>query len=378
MRSVSRLAITLLVVAGCLPQNNNQGQGGQSGGAGGQSSASGGSGGKGGSGGSRVATGSGGTVSSGGSSVPSGGSGGSGEVSGGSGGAGGGAGNGGSSAGTTGTAGGGSGGSSQADAAAGSGGRGGSGGASGTGTGTGTGGLGSGGKTGGGGAPGTGGSTAPTSCTFPSNWTMGSATYTTYTLPNSVTACGYNGDKGANSVKNIVTANAFAAIPGTSSSDFNTSNRCGACIKINNTVVTIVDECPYDGSNNPPCKANPTGHMDLSGAAASAGGVKGDPNVKGQAQWKYVACPVTGNVMARLKTGNSNEIFIENEILPIASVTCAGQTASRTSYGAWHFNSNIPGADCEATDVSGRTIGFKAGSTQGQDVDTGVQFPKCL
>jgi len=376
MRSVSRLAITLLVVAGCLPQNNNQGQGGQSGGAGGQSSASGGSGGKGGSGGSRVATGSGGTVSSGGSSVPSGGSGGSGEVSGGSGGAGGGAGNGGSSAGTTGTAGGGSGGSSQADAAAGSGGRGGSGGASGTGTGTG--GLGSGGKTGGGGAPGTGGSTAPTSCTFPSNWTMGSATYTTYTLPNSVTACGYNGDKGANSVKNIVTANAFAAIPGTSSSDFNTSNRCGACIKINNTVVTIVDECPYDGSNNPPCKANPTGHMDLSGAAASAGGVKGDPNVKGQAQWKYVACPVTGNVMARLKTGNSNEIFIENEILPIASVTCAGQTASRTSYGAWHFNSNIPGADCEATDVSGRTIGFKAGSTQGQDVDTGVQFPKCL
>ena len=376
MRSVSRLAITLLVVAGCLPQNNNQGQGGQSGGAGGQSSASGGSGGKGGSGGSRVATGSGGTVSSGGSSVPSGGSGGSGEVSGGSGGAGGGAGNGGSSAGTSGIAAGGSGGSSQADAAAGSGGRGGSGGASGTGTGTG--GLGSGGKTGGGGAPGTGGSTAPTSCTFPSNWTMGSATYTTYTLPNSVTACGYNGDKGANSVKNIVTANAFAAIPGTSSSDFNTSNRCGACIKINNTVVTIVDECPYDGSNNPPCKANPTGHMDLSGAAASAGGVKGDPNVKGQAQWKYVACPVTGNVMARLKTGNSNEIFIENEILPIASVTCAGQTASRTSYGAWHFNSNIPGADCEATDVSGRTIGFKAGSTQGQDVDTGVQFPKCL
>jgi hypothetical protein len=118
--------------------------------------------------------------------------------------------------------------------------------------------------------------------------------------------------------------------------------------------------------------------MDLSGAAASAGGVKGDPNVKGQAQWKYVPCPVTGNVIVRLKTGNSNEIFIENEILPIASVTCAGQTASRTSYGAWHFSSNIPGADCEATDVSGRTIGFKAGSTQGQDVDTGVQFPKCL
>jgi hypothetical protein len=262
-----------------------------------------------------------------------------------------------------------------ADAGAGSGGRGDASASGGT---TGNGGTGVGGKTGTGGATGTGGSTAPTSCTFPSSWTMGSATYTTYALPNDITACGYNGNKGANTVKNIVTPGNFAAIPGKSSSDFDTSNRCGACIKINNAIVTIVDECPYDGNNNIPCKNNPGGHMDLSGAAASAGGVKGDPNVKGQAQWKYVPCPVTGNVIVRLKTGNSNEIFIENEILPIASVTCAGQTASRTSYGAWHFSSNIPGADCEATDVSGRTIGFKAGSTQGQDVDTGVQFPKCL
>lgn len=366
MRSAFCLTVTLLVMAGCLPQNNNQGQGGQSGGAGGRSSASGGSG-----GGGSSSTGSGGAVSSGGASVASGGSG-----SGGSAGAGGGsAGSGGSTAGSTGAASGGAGGGSQADAATGSGGRSD---ASASGGGTGNGGTGSGGTKGTGGATGTGGSTAPTSCTFPSSWTMGSATYTTYTLPNPITACGYNGDKNANTVKNIVTSGNFAAIPGTSSSDFNTNNRCGACIKIGNAIVTIVDECPYDGNNNPPCKANPTGHMDLSGAAASSGGVRGDPNVRGQSQWQYVPCPVTGNVIARLKTGNSNEIFIENEILPIASVTCAGQKASRTSYGAWHFDSNIPGADCEATDISGRTIGFKAGSTQGQDVDTGVQFPKCL
>lgn len=369
MRSAFRL-IVILVMAGCLPQNNSQGQGSQSGGAGGKSSANGGSGG---SGGSSSSTGSGGAVSSGGSSGASGGSGGGGA---GGGSAGGGAtGNGGGTAGNTGTPSGGAGGSSQADAGAGSGGRGD---AAASGGGTGNGGTGSGGKPGSGGATGTGGSTAPTSCTFPSSWTMGSATYTTYTLPNPITACGYNGDKNANTVKNIVNAAHFAAIPGKSSTDFDTSNRCGACIKINNAIVTIVDECPYDGNNNPPCKANPSGHMDLSGAASSAGGVKGDPNVRGQAQWKYVPCPVTGNVIVRLKTGNSNEIFIENEILPIASVTCAGLKASRTSYGAWHFDSNIPGAECEATDVSGRTIGFKAGSTQGQDVDTGVQFPKCL
>lgn len=362
MRSVPRLTVTLLVLAGCFPQNNKQGQGSQAGGAGGQSTASGGS------GGSSVAKGSGGAVSSGGSSNASGGSGG--------GGAGGGsAGAGGSTAGNTGTGVAGSGGSSPVDAAMGTGGRGDASASDGD---TGNGGAGADGRLGSGGVTGTGGSTAPTSCAFPSSWTMGNATYTTYTLPNPITACGYNGDKNANTVKNIVNAGHFAAIPGKSSSDFDTSNRCGACIKINNAIVTIVDECPYDGNNNPPCKANPGGHMDLSGAAASAGGVRGDPNVRGQAQWKYVPCPVTGNVIVRLKTGNSNEIFIENQILPIESVTCAGLKASRTSYGAWHFDSNIPGADCEATDVSGRTIGFKVGTTQGQDVDTGVQFPKCL
>jgi hypothetical protein len=244
------------------------------------------------------------------------------------------------------------------------------------------GGSGSGGKTGGGGGSGTGGatgsggSTAPTACSFPSSWTVGSATYTTYSLPNAATACGYNGSN--NSIKNIVNGGNFAAIPGNSSGDFNTSNRCGACIQIGSAIVTIVDECPYDGNNNPPCKANPTGHMDLSNAAASAGGVKGDPNVHGQAQWKYIPCPVTGNVIARLKPGNNNEMFIEGEILPLASVTCAGQTGSRTSYGAWHFNSDIPGASCDLTDIANRKITITAGSAQGQDVDTKVQFPKCL
>jgi hypothetical protein len=241
------------------------------------------------------------------------------------------------------------------------------------------GGGGAGGVTGSGGtSSGTGGSTAPTQCSFPTAWKPGSATYTTYTLPNDITACGYNGNKGANTIKNIVGSGNFAAIPGQSSSNFDTSSRCGACVKIGNAIVTIVDECPYDGNNNPPCKANPTGHLDLSNAAAGAAGVKGDPNVHGQAQWQFVPCPVTGNVIVRLKPGNNNEMFIENEILPIASVTCASQTGSRTSYGAWHFGSNIPGAECEVTDIAGRTIGVTAGTKQGEDVDTGVQFPKCL
>jgi hypothetical protein len=219
-------------------------------------------------------------------------------------------------------------------------------------------------------------STEPTTCTFPSNWNPGSATYTNYDLPNSTTACGYGGSN--NNIKNIAVAGNYAAIPGKSSSDFDTSNRCGACVQIGNAIITIVDECPYDGSNNPPCKSNPTGHLDLSKNATSAANVKPDPNVHGQAQWKYIPCPVQGNVKVRLKSGNSNEIFIENVILAITGVTCDGQTASRTSYGAWHFNSNVPGASCEVTDLAGRKINVTVGNSQGQDVDSGAQFPKCL
>jgi hypothetical protein len=222
---------------------------------------------------------------------------------------------------------------------------------------------------------GTGGSTTPTACSFPSSWGPGSPTYTTYDLPNPATACGYTGSN--NNITNIAVAANYAAIPGNSSSDFNTSSRCGACVQIGNAIVTIVDECPYDGSNNPPCKANPNGHLDLSSAAASAGSVKGDPALKNQAAWKFIPCPVKGNVVVRLKNGNNNEMYIENEILPIQAVTCAGQTGSRTSYGAWHFGADIPGASCDLTDISGRKITVKAGSSQGQNVDTGAQFPKC-
>ena len=223
----------------------------------------------------------------------------------------------------------------------------------------------------------TGGSTGPTPCSFPSSWAPGSPTYTTYDLPNPATACGYTGSN--NNISNIAVGANYAAIPGASPSNFDTSSRCGACVQIGNAIVTIVDECPYDqASNNAPCAANPKGHLDLSSAAAGAAGVKGDPALKNQAAWKFVPCPVKGNVVVRLKPGNDNEMYIENEILPIQAVTCAGQTGSRTFYGAWHFDGNIPGASCDVTDIAGRKITVTAGSTQGQNVDTGTQFPKCL
>jgi hypothetical protein len=146
-------------------------------------------------------------------------------------------------------------------------------------------------------------------------------------------------------------------------------------VQIGSAIITITDECPND--SNAPCKANPSGHLDLSNSGAGAAGVKGDPALRNQAQWKFVPCPVKGNVVVRLKNGNANEMYIENVILPVSAVTCDGQAGSRNYYGAWHFNQNIPGADCELTDIANRKIAVKAGSTQGQNVDTGVQFPKC-
>jgi hypothetical protein len=391
-RSFPGLALSVLVVVGCIPQAPTRRFGGSPA-SGGQTSSSGGQVGSGGAGSSGGSSGTGGSSASGGS-TGSGGSGG--PTSAGGSGAGGSSGSGGSSGdaaadaillrdasgsgsgGSGGTAMGGSGGNTaQTGGVTGSGGRPGTGGTSAAGGSSGTGGRsGSGGTPSTGGAIGTGGSTGPTACSFPSGWAPGSPTYTTYDLPNPATACGYTGSN--NNITNIAVGANYAAIPGASPSNFDTSSRCGACVQIGNAIVTIVDECPYDSaSNNAPCAANPKGHLDLSSAAAGAAEVKGDPALKNQAAWKFIPCPINGNVKIRLKNGNDNEMYIENMILPIEAVTCGGQNGSRTSYGAWHFGANIPGASCDLTDVAGRKITVTAGSSQGQNVDTGKQFPKC-
>jgi hypothetical protein len=264
--------------------------------------------------------------------------------------------------------------------------------------GRGVGGSGTGGSSMGGsgmGGSGMGGAVA-TSCTVgPAN--NGTGSFTEYWFSQCsgcaqnpyITACGYQGTEpsgmGSDIITNIPTPGYFAAIPGNSSSDFNSSKYCGACAQVSNgarsVVVTIVDECPED--SNQPCKNNPNGHLDLSVAAFSAlGFAVGNPT---GTTWKFVPCPVTTtpashNVVVRVKSGNPNEIFIENEIAPIASVTLNGTQAVRQSYGAWHFAANIPaGATLTLTDNVGRVITVPVNSTtQNQNQDTGKQFPTCL
>ena len=90
--------------------------------------------------------------------------------------------------------------------------------------------------------------------------------------------------------------------------------------------------------------------------------------------WKVVPCNVSGNVKVRVKSGNANQVYIENERLSIQSVTMNGAQATRLSYGAWQLPGNAAGATLLLTDSSGRSISIAvSGSTS--DQDTGSQFP---
>ena len=201
------------------------------------------------------------------------------------------------------------------------------------------------------------------------------------------TACGYYGTANGtvDTVENIAStspaaATYFAAVPGTNG--FDTRSHCGECIEItgqNGTriIATVIDECPYgsDGGNTV-CQQMAAGHMDLSKTAFDRLGYPvGNPT---NTNWRYVPCPVTGNVKVRFKSGNNNEFFVENVITPIASVTINGMTASRQSYGAWHVGPAITTpATLNLTDMAGRSITVTLNSgTNNQD--SGRQFPGCL
>ncbi|MES1207939.1 MAG: hypothetical protein ABUS79_18550, partial [Pseudomonadota bacterium] len=251
---------------------------------------------------------------------------------------------------------------------------------------------GSGGMTGAGGMTATGGATA-TACGTLKPSASGNGEFTHYNFGQGTakgelgmyqTACGYLGSESGqtDTVMNIANGGMakntyFAAIPGNSSSDFNTKGSCGTCVEISNNgktiIATIIDECPED--SNPVCKQNASGELDLSVDAFNAlGYANGNPS---GTSWKAVPCPVTGNVVVRIK--QANEAYIENSILAITGVSGPGGNASKTSYGSWHFNANIgSGSQLTLTDSAGRMlqVTLPSGGTD-QNQDTGKQFPAC-
>jgi hypothetical protein len=255
------------------------------------------------------------------------------------------------------------------------------------------GGSGAGGSTGaGGGSGGSVDSGQPTMCSIgPDN--TGSGSYTTYWFGQGTgmdgdgyrTACGYfghetnPGDGTTDTVENIANPGYFAAIPSASSMNFDTSKYCGACVQATyqgkSIIATIIDACPTDGGQNAPCANNKTGHLDLSLPAANALGF--GTSFPTGTTWSFVPCPVMGSVVVRIKPGNTDQVYIENEVLPIATVRVNGQNATRLFYGAWQLPGNAAGQTLMLTDISGRTITVQVNGGEGQNVMSGQQFPMC-
>jgi expansin (peptidoglycan-binding protein) len=401
---VSALPLAFGIVTSCVHDPNSESSdgattdGGNTTGSGGQRAGTGGATGSGGRGsGGAVGTG-GGTGTGGG--APGGGTGTGGSASGGSGGGTGTGGRGGSGVGGTVAATGGRGGSGVGGTVGATGGRPGTGGAASGGAPGSGGNRGSGGAAGSGGS-GTGGSGAATACSLTNHSGMGQFTHYYFGMGTGQdssgtgyrTACGYYGTEGGSSasgpndtVQNIASAAPassmyFAAIPGTSG--FDSKTNCGACIQITGAngkmvTATIIDECPYgsDGGNTV-CQMNPTGELDLSTALFDQlGYATGNPT---GTTWKFVPCPVTGNVILQIKAGNQNEIFIQNTVLALTSVARGSEIATRQSYGAWHFGSNLNVGDTlTLVDAANRSLSVQVSSTAMRtNQDTGKQFPAC-
>jgi len=217
-------------------------------------------------------------------------------------------------------------------------------------------------------------SSAPGPCTF-GNASNGNGSFTYYWFGQGTsqqngkykTACGYFGTESGqtDTVPNAASGSPanntyFAAIPGGSPSSFDTVTSCGACDEItgqngSKIVATIIDECPT--SSNPKCTS---GHLDLSYAAFNRLGYStGDPS---GTNWKFVACPVSGNIQA--VDNSANQVYLQNSVYPISKVNGQGPS----NYG---YFSVSPGWATVTSDVVSETITINIPAGGG---DTGNNF----
>lgn len=232
-----------------------------------------------------------------------------------------------------------------------------------------------------------------TACKLPPSPNNGSGSFTNYWFGQGSykedgyykTACGYRGTEtggqGSDMMLNIANEQYFVAIPGNSTDDFNTNWKCGACVELSGqngtkVVATVTDECPVNGQNAP-CRSNFDGHLDVSYPAFSKLGFSvGNPS---GTSWKFVACPVKGSVVVRVKKGNADQLYIENTILPIKDVKVGTKSSTHLTYGAWQLSRNALGATVTIVDYSDRSITITIPTSIGADKDynTQVQFPTC-
>jgi expansin (peptidoglycan-binding protein) len=170
--------------------------------------------------------------------------------------------------------------------------------------------------------------------------------------------------------------------------DYAGSAVCGACVEVSrddgkSVVVTIVDQCPG-------CQA---GHIDLSEQAflqlgtASEGYLgTGNGGAVGLISWRYVACPVTGDVAYVLKDPTNmywNQILVEGHRYAVdkVEVEVMGQwvSAVRQSYNYWQAGSGdigMPPYAVRVTDVNGDIVQTQLALVAG-DQTSAEQFPLC-
>jgi hypothetical protein len=178
----------------------------------------------------------------------------------------------------------------------------------------------------------------------------------------------------------------FAAIPSDTLGNWPVSS-CGACIEVTGSngtkvIATVIDECPTTNGNNKPCLD--VNHLDLSTALFGATMVAaGQPNNGGNlsgGSWKYIACPISNNIMVHFNNGYTGDIYIQNMIFPVKSGTANGHALTQSTYGYWSASgvNDMRGATLVLTDVEGHivqgTIPSGAGTTA-TAIDIGVQFP---
>jgi expansin len=231
----------------------------------------------------------------------------------------------------------------------------------------------------------TGGEPEPTTpCDFGSlpqfNDDNGSATFYD---PSKEVNCSFPMD-GSN-VEHVSTGDG-AFIVAMGPSEYGGSAACGACLEVTRdngakVVVTVSDSCPG-------CQA---GHIDLSRAAfmeigTEQEGYLGTTNggAVGLISWKYVPCPVEGNVLIALKEpgyDSWNEFMVENTRMPVTKleVNWSGEwiEGTRQTYNYFNVGATLSfPLRVRVTDVAGNQVdGMILGVGPEEELDG--QFPAC-
>ncbi len=222
----------------------------------------------------------------------------------------------------------------------------------------------------------------------------GSVTFYTFSMGAPAVNCGFDVlGQNPDVVAHVDTGNGkyFGAM---NTSDYANAAACGACVEVTRdgtkkVTVTIVDQCPTP--TNPKCTA---GHIDLSKEAFLQIGAEnegylgmGNGGAFGEISWRYVACPVVGDVSYRLKEPTNqywNQILVEEHRYAIAKfeamVSGSWQPGVRQSYNYWQVGNGdlgqTPPYPIRVTDVNGAVITASLDLVAG-DQTSSAQFPSC-